>query len=471
VSDTRVGELEITTRPGGHQERLVAESLDASARRLAPAVLVLLFLLANAAVIVWLWVHGGNLDHLNQTGDVLTSGARITGLLSAYLALIQVVLIARLPWLERRFGLDHLTVWHRWNGHACIDLVVAHVVLSVWGYAMLDKLPLPTEISTMLTGGIYPGMITATIGTGLLLAVVFTSIAIVRRRMRYEVWYVVHLMSYVGIALAWFHQIPTGNELVVDVVAADYWRALYLATIATIVVFRLLVPMANALRFRLRVEEIVRESPGVVSLRLSGRQLDRLGVSAGQFFLFRFLGRGRWWASHPFSVSGLPRNGSMRITVKDLGDFSGALGEIRQGTRVIAEGPFGVFTDRARRREKALLIAGGIGITPIRTLLETMRGDLVVIYRVVEESEIIFREELEQLAHARGARLHFTVGDHRLPSGRDLLSPAHLHELVPDITEREVYVCGPPSMADAVTENARHAHVPRRHIHTERFAL
>ena len=151
-----------------------------------------------------------------RSGDVLTSIARITGLLSAYLALIQVILLARVPALERLVGFDRLSVWHRWNGHACLDLVLAHVLFSVWGYALLDKFSLPKEISTMLGGGIYPGMITATVGTALLIAVVATSIVIVKRRLRYEWWYAVHLLAYAGIALAWFHQIPTGNELVLD---------------------------------------------------------------------------------------------------------------------------------------------------------------------------------------------------------------------------------------------------------------
>ena len=87
---------------------------------------------ANAGVIVWLWIHGGNLRP-HSTGEAFTSVARITGLLSAYLALLQVVLLARLPVLERAVGFDRLSVWHRWNGHACIDLVLAHVVFSVWG--------------------------------------------------------------------------------------------------------------------------------------------------------------------------------------------------------------------------------------------------------------------------------------------------------------------------------------------------
>ena len=196
-------------------------------------VLLVAVVAGNAVVIIWLWVHGGNL-HPHSTGDKLTSAGRLTGLLGAYLALIQVVLLARLPVLERLVGFDRLTVWHRWNGHACIDLIIAHVVLTVWGYSLLDRIPLSKEISTMLGGGIYPGMITATIGTAMLIAVVATSIVIVRRRLRYEWWYAVHLMAYAGIALSWFHEIPTGNELVLDRAAANYWRGLYVVTIAVL---------------------------------------------------------------------------------------------------------------------------------------------------------------------------------------------------------------------------------------------
>ena len=425
----------------------------------------------NTAVIVWLWVHGGNVSEHLTTGELLTSLGRITGLLASFSALLQVLLLARLPWAERLVGFDRLTVWHRWNGHACLDLVLAHVVLTVWGYALMDKVSLPKEISTMLGGGVYPGMITATIGTGLLIAVVFTSVVIVRRRLRYETWYAVHLAAYAGIALAWFHQIPTGNELVLDRVAADYWRALYLVTLALLLVFRVLAPLARALRHRLRVAEVVDEGAGVVSLRITGRRLDRLNARAGQFFFWRFLSRSSWWASHPFSLSETPDGRSLRITIKSLGDFSSRIGEIRPGTRVVAEGPFGVFTEAARRREKVVLIAGGIGITPIRALMEDMSGDVIVVYRVVGEGDLIFREELERLAHERGITLLLVVGDHATREGRRLLSPRHLRELVPDIAERQVYVCGPPAMTELLERNVRRADVPPRFIHTEKFAL
>ncbi|MBV8478946.1 MAG: ferredoxin reductase family protein [Actinobacteria bacterium] len=424
---------------------------------------VWIFVVGNAAGIVWLWAHGGNLSP-KTTGDVLTSIGRITGLLSAYLALIQVVLLARLPWLERLVGFDRITVWHRWNGHATVDLVVAHVFFSVWGYADTDKFPIGKEISTMVWGGVYPGMIVATIGTAFLVAVAASSYVIVRRKLRYEWWYAVHLLAYAGIALGWFHQIPTGNELVLDTVAADYWRSLYVATLALVVGFRVLVPVANAFRYRMRVDEVVDEGPGVVSLRIGGRRLDRLHAQPGQFFQWRFLDR--WWTAHPFSLSEAPDGSTFRITVKALGDDTARIASTPVGTRVVAEGPFGVFTDAASRRRKRLLVAGGIGITPIRALVEHA-GDDVVVYRAMREDELVLRDELEAL----GVDVHYVVGDHAAPGGERLLSPEHLLELVPDIDDRDVFVCGPPGMTDVAVENVRAAGVPRRHIHVERFAL
>ena len=440
-------------------------------RRLATSAVVWAFVAGNAVLMVWLWVHGGNFSDDLTTGQLLTSLARITGLLGAYSALLQVLLLARLPAVERLFGFDRLTVWHRWNGHLCLDLILAHVVLSVWGYSLMDKISLPKEITTMLGGGVYPGMITATVGTALLIAVVVTSVVIVRRRLRYEAWYAVHLLAYAGIALAWFHQIPTGNELVLDRVAADYWRALYLGTLGLLVAFRIVGPVLNALRYRLRVAEVVAEGHGIVSLRITGRRLDRLDAHPGQFFLWRFLDRKRWWAAHPFSLSEAPDGRSLRITVKALGDFSSRLAQIAPGTRVVAEGPFGVFTTAMRRRDKIVLIAGGIGITPIRALMEDMSGDVAVIYRVVRDDDVIFRDELEELARERGITLHFVVGDHATEDGARLLSPAHLEELVPDIAERQAYVCGPPAMTEVLGRNVRRANVPRRFIHIEKFAL
>ena len=147
------------------------------------------------------------------------------------------------------------------------------------------------------------------------------------------------------------------------------------------------------------------------------------------------------------------------------------MAEIVPGTRVVAEGPFGVFTDLVRRRDRLLLIAGGIGITPVRALMDELAGDLVVIYRVLREDDLVFRSELEQVAQRRGIAVHFLAGDHATAEGARLLTPEHLKELVPDVAHREVYLCGPPAMANALERLVRRVGIPRKLVHVERFAL
>lgn len=437
--------------------------------RNAIAWTVSLIFLINAAIIVWLWLNGGGISAVHGWGEAFTSIGRITGLLGAYFLLIQILMLARLPFAERLSGFDKITIWHRRNGKLCLYLILAHVAFITIGYAGTDKISVPNEVSTLLSR--YPGMVTATFGTVMLILVVLTSLIIVRQRLRYEAWFVVHLLSYAGIVLAWFHQVPTGNELVTNKTATTYWTALFVGTLGLMVLFRFARPLLRASWYRLRVSEVVEEGPNVISIRFRGRHLDQLGSRAGQFFLWRFLDRGRWWESHPFSLSAAPDGKSLRITAKSIGDFSGHMNSIRPGTRVIAEGPFGHFTEASRQRAKVALIAGGIGITPVRALAETMTGDVVVIYRVLREEDIVFRDELDHLSKERNIAIHYIVGHHAAPGGERIMSPEHLHELMPDIEEREIYVCGPPRMADFIEGNVRNAGVPSRYIHIDRFAL
>ena len=430
-----------------------------------------LLFVANLAIIGGLWVRGGALNGVADPGTALTSLGRLTGLLGTYLALVQILLVARLPWLERLAGFDTLTYWHRRNGKLCLSLLLAHTVLITAGYTLAGRTSLWHEISKLLTS--YDDMITATVGLGLLIVVVVTSLVIVRRRLPYEAWHAVHLATYAGMALAFAHQLSDGSEFSADPLAKNYWRVLYLLTLGAIVAFRLLVPVGQALWYRMRVAAVVPEGEGVVSLHISGRHLDRLGARSGQFFLWRFLTRDGWWQAHPFSLSAPPARDRLRVTVKSLGDFSARAPLLAPGTRVMAEGPFGTLTEAVRTRRRVLLVAGGVGITPLRALFEDLAaapGELTLIYRAIDGPDLVFRNELDALAARRGASVHYVLGDHRLPDNQSLLGPTHLRGLVPDVRARDVYVCGPPAMT-TLTEDALHElRVPRRHIHVERFA-
>jgi predicted ferric reductase len=430
-----------------------------------------LLLVANVVLVVGLWLRSGGLAGLGNTGDLVTSIGRITGLVGTLLVLVQLLLIARLPVLERSVGFDRLTVWHRRNGRVAIGLLLAHAVLITIGYALRGRISLPAEVKRLLLN--TPGILTATAGTLLLVAVVATSVVIARRRLRYETWYFVHLYSYLAIALAFSHQMATGTSFIGDAAAQAYWWTVYGATLGALVVFRLLLPFVRNLRHGLRVDRVVQEGPGVVSMYVTGRHLDLLRARAGQFFLWRFLTKDSWWQSHPFSLSAAPDGRSLRITVKALGDFTERIGDIRPGTRVVAEGPFGHFTADKQRRRDVALIAGGVGITPMRGLLEELApgSDVDLVYRVVDAQDAVLLDELHDVAATRRAKVHLVAGDHRDPAARRLLSPAHLRDLIPDIERRDVFLCGPPAMADATEASLRAAGVPRASIHTERFAF
>ncbi|MHB1538345.1 MAG: ferredoxin reductase family protein [Solirubrobacteraceae bacterium] len=435
------------------------------------AALASAIVLGNGTAIVWLWLRGGGITAVHGRAEGFTSLGRITGLLGVYLALLQVLMLARVPLLERLIGFDRLTVWHKLNGKACISLIVAHALLITAGYSLAEKISFGREFSRLLDH--YPQMVTATIGTGVMIAVVLSSIAIARRRLRYESWYLIHISIYAGIALGYLHQLPTGNEFAVHPAQADYWISLYVATLAILLVYRVALPIRNARRYQLRVESVNVEVRGVTSIEVSGRGLERMRVEPGQFMLWRFLTKGRWWQSHPFSVSAVPESNRLRLTVKGVGDFSRGMGELQPGTRVFAEGPFGVFTSATRRMPSVALIAGGIGITPLRALFDELAGstNVTLVYRAVSQREVIFEDELAEIARRPGARFELVLGDHRTRAGADALSAKRLRRLLPDVEQRDVYVCGPGPMLDATIEALSELGVHEDQIHTERFAL
>jgi predicted ferric reductase len=422
---------------------------------------------ANAVAVIGLWWREGGLREVHDIAGLLTSLGRVTGLLGALLALVELLLLARIPVLDA-FGLERVGTWHRLTGIVCLALIGAHTVLITAGYALTDHVSFARETADLLTG--YSGVLLATVALALLVAAVITSIVVIRRRVSYRVWHAVHVGVYVAIALAFSHQLATGHEFLRQPLARAYWWALYAAALAALVGFRVVLPVARSWRHRLRIERVVPEGPGVVSLEIGGVDLHRLRVLSGQSLHWRFLARGHWWETHPFSLSAAPDGRRLRITVKELGDYTRRLASLPAGTRVIVEGPSGGLTSAARRHPRVALIAGGVGIAPIRALLEDTPGEpgtIAVIYRAASEDDVLFRDELDELSRRRGAELHYVLGERR---GDEMLSAEHLQALVPDIASRDVYVCGPRSMTEATRTSLRRAGVPRRHIISEGFA-
>jgi predicted ferric reductase len=394
--------------------------------------------------------------------------AHVTGLLAGYGVAVMMLLMARVPALERGVGADRLARWHGLGGRNILVLMLVHAVAATIGWAQVQGEDFFAAAWEVLQ---FPGLLAATLGTLLFAAVGIASVRAVRRKVRYETWHSLHLWTYVAIALTFAHELA-GPDLAGLPIVQVFWSLLYTASFGMVLRYRLLDPLLRAWRHRLIVDQVIPEAAGVTSVVIRGRHLDELEAESGQFFRWRFLTRRRWRAAHPFSLSAAPSSNFLRLTVKAVGDGTTAIQALRPGTRVLVEGPYGAMTERRRSGGGVLLVAGGVGITPMRALFESLDIDgaeLALLYRASSGDEILFRDELEAIAAERRAQLTFLVGSSSDPA--NALTGSSLAAIVPGLAQRDVYICASPRFSAAVRAALAEAGVPRSRVHQEEFAF
>ncbi len=432
--------------------------------------------IGTVLVVVVMWVVGEGPQRLVDGRTRLDSIGLLTGLLASDLLLIQIVMLARIPWVERAWGHDVLVRRHGWIGFASFWLTIVHVVAFA-----LVRVSGGSRSTFHLLWQVFvrePWMVWATIGTVLLVVVVVTSIRAARRRLRYESWHLLHLYAYAGVAFALPHQIVDGPDFR-SPLRQFYWWGLYIVAAASIVVFRIGQPACRSWSHRLRVTSVTAEAPGVVSVVVEGRRLGRLRTRSGQFFIWRFLDGPGWTRGNPYSISAAPTGDRLRVTIRADGDGSSRAGRLRVGMRVLIEGPYGTMTAGVRRKPRMLLMAAGVGITPIRALLEDTPyapGETTLIYRISQPEHAIFTDEIASIAAARGVVVHVLVGPRlaggswQSAGGSALDDATALRALVPDLPQHDVFVCRPPAWTTAVRRAAQRIGVPREQVHTETFS-
>jgi predicted ferric reductase len=397
-----------------------------------------------------MWVANGGL-----ATPPLTAIGHVAALGGTYASLLGILFAARAPWLDQVMGSDRLRSAHGVLGFFAVWAIGAHAVTATLAYAggMVGRV-IPTLISLVETG---PGMLGAIVAMGLLLMVAASSARSARRRLSYETWHGVHLYVYLAIAFGFLHQVAMGADFVGHPLTTAFWIALYVSAFGTLLIYRIALPLYRTIRHQPRVHRVVREAEGTFSLYVRGKDLHRLPVRSGQFFIVRALTSKDWTHGHPFSLSAAPNGEHLRFTIKEHGEGTRALAGLPSGTPLMLEGPYGAMHGARRTGRRLLLIAGGIGISPLRAMAEAFAfrpGDMDLVYRTRDPWDIPLREELLSLAQDRGIRLHLIAGNRgEFGVGHDPLGPDGLRELVPDAAERDVYMCGP----NALMERARSA--------------
>ncbi|MEI6649375.1 MAG: ferredoxin reductase family protein [Actinomycetes bacterium] len=404
----------------------------------------------------WLWPY-----------PIIISVSRIAAMVGTYLALVGLVMVSRISWIEKAVGHDRLIFWHRRLGPYSLFLIGFHVLLVSLGYAGNDGSRVGGELWKFTWT--YDWMLPATVGFIFFLAAGLSSYKKVRKKMSYETWWTVHLYTYLAIALSFTHQIRTGPMFLTHPVYRYYWIGLYILAAVIVLYWRFVIPVFRFFRYELRISSIVDEGANMVSVIMRGHNLDRMNALGGQFFTWRFLTPGHIWVSHPYSLSATPTSSEFRITVKNLGDGSGSVKDLKPGTRVFFEGPYGIFTAQkvTRGLGHVVLIGGGVGLAPLLSLIDDFDDsvDIDLLLRVSSESEIVHNRELDALAMRPGSKVHFLVGPRQLHP----MTAKDIMRYVPAFRYCDVYVCGPTPLVEAVRQAADAAGVPKNRFHNEIF--
>ena len=418
------------------------------------------------AVLAAMWLRHGGLAQ-----EPMLAIGQVTAIAGTYAALVGILLASRAPWLDQVFGSDELRRIHGLLGFASVWAIGAHGVASTLAFAgnALDNVA-PTLLSLVQT---VPGMLGAIVSMGLFVLVAITSMKAARRRVSYETFHGVHLYVYLAMAFGFLHQLTIGTDFVDDQLATWFWMALYVAAFVPLLVHRVLWPIWVSVRHRPRIAAIVPESDGVFSLHIGGVDLDRLAVRAGQFFVIRALTLRDWMHGHPFSISAAPNGELLRFTVKELGEGTRRLRRLRVGTPILLEGPYGNVHGARRTGRRLLLVAGGIGVAPIRAMAESFAyrpGEVDFLYRTRDSGDAALVGELEALSRQRGMSLHLLTGRRADGSARpDPLGPDSILRLVPDAAERDVFLCGPDGLIDRTRQALLALGVSPERIHLEAF--
>ena len=443
--------------------------------------IALIFLLvAQILIIVGFWF----LNHVNHpmgnqltgasVGQILAYG-RLSGLLAVLGILFQLILIGRIKWVERIFGFDRTTRLHHITGFAVVLLLIAHPLLVTIGHSMQAGTGFFEQYIDFCKN--WEDVLAAVIGTMIMSVAIIFSVLVLKKWVKYEVWYYIHLTFYIAVALIFGHQLSVGTDFISNKIFADYWYALYAFTFANLLYYRIVRPIIFFIRHRFKITHLVSETGDVTSVYIGGSNMDLFPIEAGQFMIVRFLTKGFRWEAHPFSMSCLPNGKNLRLSIKGVGDFTRHISDLKPGLSVFIDGPHGIFTSENCKSSKVLMIAGGIGITPIRSLAEellSMGRDVVLLYSNRNRASIVFEKELNEIVNSSSGRLkviHVISDDPAWPGEKGRIDKEKITRLVPDFSEREVFLCGPPPMMKAVRATLFSIGVPNNCIHYERFVL
>lgn len=416
-------------------------------------------IIINFYLILYFWFTNSNyLLMSNKSGDFLIALGRLTGLLSEFLILVQLLFVSRFSSIEREYGFDKLIDLHKKIGFFLGVFIISHPLLLTLGYAQSKNTGFINQFIKFQTS--WENIFGATIALMLIFFTAIISMKRFRSKIPYEIWYFAHLPLYIAIAIAFGHQVNTGD--MVSGGSMYYWYLLNVITVGILITYRFIRPMYLFFKHSFVIEKIIRENKNVYSIYITGNKMNEYKFTSGQYASLIFIQKNMWF-HHPFSYSDAYNGKYIRFTVKAFGDFTSKIENLKIGTRVWIDGPLGAFTLRKSNNNKYLFIAGGIGITPILSIIKSLKNkqNATLLYSNKNENEINFKSEIID----SGIETHYF--NTNLINNR--INIQSITSMCPDYKDRDIYICGPKQMTLSLVSDLENVGVQPEQIHYDIF--
>ncbi|NVN97572.1 ferric reductase-like transmembrane domain-containing protein [Candidatus Nomurabacteria bacterium] len=400
-------------------------------------------------------------ERFADLNSITTSLGQILGLVGMALFAINLILAGRFKWLDKHFrGLDKVYANHSKIGAIAFSMLLFHPLMLVVKYIAISTNAAALFFVPFTNMPITWGIIS------LFLMIVFLSITFYFK-IKYNKWKISHKFMTLAFFFGVIHTFMISSDVSRNMLLRYY--ILGLALLALVVITRKVVYEKLTLnRYKYKVKNVLELNKDIIEIEMEA--LDKKMIySSGQFAFFEFLSSGVSSESHPFSLSSSERDNNLKITVKNLGDYTSALKGLRQGDGVVVDGPYGNFSFRNVTNKNQVWIAGGIGITPFYSMAQVLDPSYHIdfYYSVKEKSEAVYIKELEDIAN-QNPNFKFILW---CADEKGYISGSAISSLSGGTKDKDFFFCGPPMLMDSLKNQFVNLGVDIKDIHYEDFSF
>lgn len=418
----------------------------------------IIVILSSIPVIIWLFMQPLSIRFFDLNA-VTTSLGQIFGLVGMVLFSINLILAGRFKFLDKYFkGLDKVYANHSKLGAISFSLLLFHPLFLVVKFITISlkdaAMFFVPFVNTPITWGI--------ISLGLMIILMSLTFYI---KLKYHVWKVSHKAMVVVFVFAIFHTFFVSS----DISRNDFLRyyILLLASIGLIVsIRRVFLSKLSSKKFNYKVINIKQLNESIIEVEMEPLN-KKMIFTPGQFAFFEFLGKGVSHESHPFSISSSNLDNNLKITVKNLGDYTSKLLNLKQGDNVLVDGPYGNFSYNKCQNKNQIWIAGGIGITPFLSMAKSLEKDYVIdlYYSVKENKEAVYVNDLMEISNTIPS-FRFNLWS---ASMNGYINSGVVANLSKDLESKDIFLCGPPAFMESLKNQFLSLGVDIKKIHYENF--